>query len=375
MIPSFSALFRRSRYGGVFPDGADEDDPEAQTRFKQSERFAVAAVAFCIKHIPTFRRAFIEDVLCGKASCSAVEAWTVRVEPDEWADLLLEPSDPDEPIFIVEFKIHAFLQDHQNPGKPDFLTTEGYGVVAKKHLDHRPVHYFVIDQSDSLFAWDKSQPLGIKCRHLKWAQIADAWKHRRVDAPQWESAIIEDLFESLGKIGIYAFRHMKTDKLKVTASLVDAAEAGQILTHVVEMIPVQRGRWDLATQHESPESWSFGVNVHATSGTRAELPPAHLLLRNMIQPSTRDLLWFGYENGTVDQALIRSVWFYCGNPIAAEQLQNQLFDLPQSTYLVSRDKDVQGWYSVVVRGVNSASESDSDWFLSVFHHLGVKLLR
>jgi hypothetical protein len=371
MLPSFSGLFRRSRYGGVIPDGADAADPEAQTRFRQCERFAVTALAFCLKHVPTFRHGFIEMILEKAVRSSEIAAWTIQVEPDEWADLLLEPGGPDRPIFILEFKIHAFLQDHQNPGKADFLMREGYGAVARKHHAHRPVQYVVIDQRDSLFAWDKSQPSGIKCRHLQWAQIADAWKNLRDEASPWESAIIEDLFESLGKLGIYAFSHMKTDKSKVTTSLVDAAEAGQILTHVAEMIPVQRDRWHLTTQHESTDSWSFGVNVLATSGTRAVLRKAHLNLRDVIQPSSNDLIWFGYQSETGDFPMALSVWFYCGSEKAAKEVKKKLMPLETAACTVQQEKENDTWFNVVVKTNKTNKKCDRDWFLSVFKQLGL----
>lgn len=54
--PSFAALYRQSRYSRA------DDDPQQATRQNRRELFAVASVAFVMKHDPAFRQVFLKQV-------------------------------------------------------------------------------------------------------------------------------------------------------------------------------------------------------------------------------------------------------------------------------------------------------------------------
>lgn len=73
---SFSSLFRRSRYARTEPF-EDSESPQKQQR---KELFAVAAVAFAIKHEPDFKRHFLREI-CGVTRQTSV---TVQIERVEW---------------------------------------------------------------------------------------------------------------------------------------------------------------------------------------------------------------------------------------------------------------------------------------------------
>ena len=88
--PSFYRLFRRSHY---FHASIEHGDLEADPDREDRERFAVASLAFCLKHNSDFRRQFWERIcrVPGKdpIPMPPIEAEGVLLEPPHWADLRL----------------------------------------------------------------------------------------------------------------------------------------------------------------------------------------------------------------------------------------------------------------------------------------------
>jgi hypothetical protein len=86
MKPSFFALFKRGRY--YRPQPRSNDSEESKSERKEKERFARAAIAFCIEHCPDFGRLFW-DTICRDAAKVEAGAVSAEIEPQQWADLLL----------------------------------------------------------------------------------------------------------------------------------------------------------------------------------------------------------------------------------------------------------------------------------------------
>src|SRR5437016_752014 len=116
MKPSFSSLFKRGRYS----PREDQDDSKAATkRREERERFAVAALAFCLRHDEGFLRHFWEKICyvpSDPAQMPPITADDVFVEWQPWADLALRSEIATQDyLWVVEAKAGASLQPKQNP--------------------------------------------------------------------------------------------------------------------------------------------------------------------------------------------------------------------------------------------------------------------
>src|SRR5258707_840043 len=111
--PGFINLFARSRYGRASRiQELEPESEEGRRDHEERERFAAAAIAFCLKHDPAFLQHFWEKVCCQDGKRESPGTITVEVEPRHWADLLLKGGDQ---LCVVEMKIGASLAGHQNP--------------------------------------------------------------------------------------------------------------------------------------------------------------------------------------------------------------------------------------------------------------------
>src|SRR2546422_8593405 len=106
---SFLRLFRRSHY---FRAAAQDDDAEeATTERKERERFAVAALAFCLRYDLKFRRHFWKKI-CRTPNdpiqIPDIGAEDILLEPPFWADLrLVSKIGSRSYIWVIEAKAGA----------------------------------------------------------------------------------------------------------------------------------------------------------------------------------------------------------------------------------------------------------------------------
>src|SRR5450432_445571 len=107
MEPSFFSLFNRSRYLRDLSHDAEEPDEQRsqQKKHRQAERYAVAAIAFGLKHAGlAFQQHFLSCL--DLHSFSLGDKSGIRVEEKRWGDLVLVSSDQAS-VCIVECKIRA----------------------------------------------------------------------------------------------------------------------------------------------------------------------------------------------------------------------------------------------------------------------------
>jgi len=159
MSATFATLFERSRYSGRRWWGLDEDDSAREQGMKQQERFAVSMIGLALEHDPKFLAHLLERV-CGLKGLSGAHGWEVFVEPQNWGDLVLKHR-ASSSFVVVEFKIEANLEEHQNPStKRFFLPTRtgecaGYGreiaQIASRE-NWRQLRYVTVEKRAS---WSK----------------------------------------------------------------------------------------------------------------------------------------------------------------------------------------------------------------------------
>src|SRR5438876_11335356 len=136
-VSFFLKLFARGRYvtsRSIAKKESSSEDP--QHDHEERERFAVAAIAFCIKRDSSFRRHFLKVV----ADSENADIYEVDIEPKRWGDLVLKGKD----VVVLEFKLQALLAEHQDPNASRFVSS-GYGLEIREEFgDRRKVLYIVV---------------------------------------------------------------------------------------------------------------------------------------------------------------------------------------------------------------------------------------
>lgn len=279
-VSFFLKLFARGRYvtsRSIAQKEASSGNP--QHDHEERERFAVAAIAFCVKRDSSFRRHFLKVV----ADSENADVYEVDIEPKRWGDLVLKGKD----VVVLEFKLQALLAEHQDPNTSRFVSS-GYGrEIRDEYGDRRKVLYVVIG---------KDVPSGrtkndIRYRGLPWS--AFLIQNRK------ETPIERDLFDCLGVLGapIFLSRHMK--KKAPTKEASGALEVYQLL---------ERAAGNIRTGAATSGGDHIGLDLSSTGATPKS---QHKILKDVVEPRGRSLGWIGYEpREEFEQQLCLSVWFY-----------------------------------------------------------------
>lgn len=108
MEPSFLTLFKKGKFSRRIPQPTEDEsaEPDSQRLAQgqdQLERFAVAAIGFCLKHDGNFRRRFVREV-CECNEFPLGNELRISVEPEDWADFLIEIGS--RFAAVIEFKLN-----------------------------------------------------------------------------------------------------------------------------------------------------------------------------------------------------------------------------------------------------------------------------
>jgi hypothetical protein len=102
----FLNLFSRSLYRGGLSRLRDLNPESAEYKqvHEERERFAAAAIAFCLEYDSEFRRHFWQAICKQRATPRRPATPHVEVEPRRWTDLLLKAKNV---LCAIEMKIGA----------------------------------------------------------------------------------------------------------------------------------------------------------------------------------------------------------------------------------------------------------------------------
>lgn len=260
-------------------------------RHRERERFAVAAVAFCLEHDKKFLAQFAKVV--GIPARSNVRE--IDVEPKQWGDLVLRTS---HEVFIIEFKLAALLVKHQDPRQLLF-TQHGYGAKIRAHYPNQSVRYAVIGEPI---------PKGRTKDGLEYSGIS--WS-AMIHSKGAETPLERDLYDCIGALGapVLSARRMKKKSLKAEA--LSAMEVYRLLQQAAA------AAGDIRTGDSESGIDHVGINIPA-GGARPD--SSHARLRKIVKPNGRLLGWIGYEE--VDELSV-SVWFYA-SPATAKSIRTKV---------------------------------------------------
>ena len=354
---SFYRLFRRSRsYHGP----ADDDDSvEAKEARKERERFAAAALVFCLKHDEEFRRSFWTQVCRlpdDPAEMPTIRDEDILLEPPRWADVRLISDTPaGRYVWVIEVKAGAPLDAIQDPREKKFHADGvGYGALftASEANRNTRMRYIVLgpDEALNLPAMHKALPIAL--RQSYWADVAKCTA----------SKLVLDLFDSFGVLGIHPFTMNKAKSLSVTHGLSGIGEANDVLMAVYEWLGVKPGQRNLEVY---PDSGGAVAGISVKQPPTKNPSKAHGRLRSLTD-SDDILAWLGYF-ASADDKITRTASLYCKTAAKREQLLKKVkLSFPEAE--PDRDED---YYCVVVEGSGDLRTKDLPWFLSVFEAAGV----
>jgi hypothetical protein len=336
MQPSLRALYRRSRYLSTLPVGGEHPSADTIREHQSRERFAAASIGFCLRHDAHFRQAFVKLIFGHKqASTDGIEA---HVEDYNWADLLVT-TQSGTCVAVLELKIAAKLQPHQNPSNSAFWKEGGYGSAIRDWAQEsgytRKVKYVVLGEERWFKPKSKRE---LDCLSISWSDFRGALP---------TNSVVDDLRTTLGELGVRCFRAEQTCDMNLTPTALEAAKLLTLLENVAAAVDLKATRVDSWYDRESNDGHvgrriPQGRNVQRAKaiGARAEL----------------DLGWFGYE---ADAA---SVWFYC-TPLSFERVKKKLLKSK-----LGRLQENRAYFDVGFRKPPRAILGDQEWFEQVLSY-------
>ena len=335
--PSFDCLFRRSRYS------RSEDDHPSGPRQNRCELFAVAAVAFAIKHDKDFCRHFLSRI-CGETEYFDYSDLLIEVQPHDHSDLAIKVK-ATKTIYIVEFKIGADLAEKQNPDEVAFFDKGGYGklILSKDVFEgfHKRI-YVVLAQSEN---FEDGKRQGLECKSRTWADLE----------PGPLTELWTDLRDSLGEIGVTVFRDQQLQNMHNAKHTKSAVLMHQTL---------EKAASQLGLRKTGP---SFGTEDDRHYWYGRDIPTGKLVgfskLEDLIRPKD-GTGWFGYESGPDRSQL--AIWFYCGSEEAAKETKT--FVEARAGPHLSKAEVKEGT-NAVFELAGSTGLGDAEWFADVFNAL------
>lgn len=342
--PSLHCLYRRSRYS------RSEGEPATGSRQHRRELFAVAAVAFVLKHDETFRARFFREI-CGFAASAGRAMPRIEVQPHDHSDLAIK-DEVAASLFVVEFKVGAELEEKQNPRHDKaFFGNGGYGKLILEERGYRNFarkSYIVLDDFKG---FDDGERQGLTFKARTWADLGG-------DGEQ-VGALWADLLDSLGELGVTAFQFQKLRNMNNAQHTKEAVAMHQTLSSVASRLKFgNSGGEDI--NWEGDEAW-YGRNI------------PNRRLRGFINleidvKAEGDVMgWFGYQSGPGHCE--RAVWFYCGSEQAAKRTQTFILECVRNGPPgKSGIKGTDVWF----QSDSYVGVGDAEWFDAVFKVLADK---
>ena len=365
--PSFYRLFRRGHYvHAPVAQLDDEAELEGQNKERQEkERFAVASLAFCLRHDRNFRREFWERICRvpdDPTEMPPIEAEGILLEPPRWADLrLVSDKGGARFVWVVEVKAGSPLEPKQNPTRPEFTTPSvGYGAQFKEEEGKLGTRMrYIILGANPVQAISKGQTeLGIAVQARLWNDLQGMKRDR----------IVGDFFELLAELQINPFFMDKVkEKVKditVASGLDRACEAYLVLDAVCNQHEIKPDRYQfIPDRYDAADGGGGNMGTYLRHPSKKGHRPGFLLdLQKVTTKNEWWISWFGYHYDSDDHVTAKQVLFYVDDTEQQEALLRRL----QGTFRKARSGRDGTALTVEVTSPPEPSTKDFDWFESVF---------
>ena len=363
--PSFLRLFRRSHYCRPLPVD-DELDIAVEER-EERERFAVAALALCLKYDRVLLKHFWQRVcqVPGDPKMMPdIAPSEILLEPPHWADLrLVSDNHTRRFVWVIEVKAGTHLEKRQRPDRPAVFMRpgHGYGALFADEEKRRGTNMrFVIlgarpdDNLEVSLGAKRVAPIVLQQR--TWQDLADGFPRTQ---------LCKDLAIWLGNLGIRAFPAAEMKNMKVNTTSLEIGKAVTILHDVQSRLDWPDNARAGLPSFDVKDGWWMGRHLF-----RAETSnPARL--NNLLQPPARYVAFFGYQGGVGGTAEL-VVELYCGSKEAQQSSVARLRKVFARGAVEECPPD-KNWFNVIVKARTHSLNNDSDWFCSVFKQLGLRV--
>lgn len=358
--PSFYRLFRRSGYYRALDESDDSDD--AEIRRQERERFAAAAIAFCLIHDETFFHYFWTSVCRVPGDPvdppHAAER-QILIEPPRWADIRINASCAvARYIWVVEVKAGAKLESIQDPRSTHFARPhQGYGWFLHNEKAHSrtKLRYIVFGYEKPLRLSPRHRQLGIALQQRKWADIA-----LLATTP-----LTSDLAESLGRMNIEPFATKlmidRAANIRVKTGLHAVGDVKTVLEAIYGWLGITARRdYEFYSEEASAV---IGIYIRDSQN----FSKAHAQLQRATRCGDPEA-WLGYRADAKGE-ITRSVWLY----FSSIRKQKRIHSVINKLFSAARRVEDPPSHCVVVEEAAAVSAiSDFAWFTSVLQGMGVK---
>jgi len=331
---------------------------------EERERFAVAALAQCLKYDRVLLKHFWQRVCRVPGDPSVIPdiaATDILLEPPHWADLrVVSDNHSKRFVWVIEVKAGTRLDERQRPDRPDVFMRPGYGYGAlfveeekRRGTRMRFVILGARPEDNLAISLGAKRVAPIVLQQRRWEDLADGFPQTR---------LCKDLATCLGNLGIRAFPAAQVKNMKVNTKQTDIGKAVAILEEVQRRLDWLKGRTAVRGFQLDEGLWSVGTDLIDQENANA------IKLKEFLQPPDRYLAWFGYQ-GKAGSAAELAIWLYCGSD-----------EIQQKTELCLRTKGFSpetrpregNYFNVVVKATTHSKNNDCDWFCSIFQSLGLK---
>jgi hypothetical protein len=325
---------------------------------KREEDFAVAAVAFVLKHDEIFKRHFLENVCGIKDATENLAGYEVRLHPHDF-DLVLVNERKNE-VVVLEFKVGVDLAAHQKYFGTDFFKTDfpqgyGYRINEKHYANYSSRKYIVLQKreefkSEQVDEGGESVPVkGIQCSSRSWLDLFPGNSNET-------ALLVEDLLDSLAlSFGINELKSRLFMKKKLAESTQHAAEIYEILKRAAEVAGDKLAK---PIGRKVENGYEFGVELNKNSIGGFEFLKAN--------QSPDRFIWFGYEPSAGGGNAVRiSVWICALHEKEKRNQVNERIKKEITGYEIDETTDATG----LIIYSDGRRVGDLEWFNEVLNFL------
>jgi hypothetical protein len=325
---------------------------------KESERFAVAALAFFLEYDPMFREEFLEAIGAGPLSEEQCKKVRIFVEPKRQADLLLTLDSSF--AAAIEFKIGSKLGSIQHPNHKFFdKDARSYGKWLVANYSSKGVRRLIYTVLDQL-PWtphDQSHSIDshtIELHHVEWKAL----KSLRAS----NITLRNDFFSLLETLGVKTMNTTRAHQHRITESLQKACEAGDVIDAVLEELEFDRKKISVENITKENEEWEFGAYIFKLRG-EAQKRNAFQRKLSKVCDAPDMISWFGFLGKGSDKAPTATVYLYTSSAKRSTTLKTLLQRKLKGTS-ITKEEDVDS-PGVIVSKSSTDKSFDFQWFKTV----------